>query len=213
MTSSPSLSPSPISISVSPMIPVFTGRKLALPPSTMKTPSFSWPFSGGAAWSGSAAWTAAGSITLPCLLISRTTTAWIGIASTLSLRAVVMSAVAFRPGRSEAGGSFRVTSTLKSFAWLAVLVLLVCCVVRPRGMADEPISVTSPLILIPSRASTRTSAGWPRRTLRMSVSSTMISTSMIDRSATVMITVGEKLWAPMTVSPSSFGRLASPPAE
>ena len=73
---------------------------------------------------------------------------------------------------------------MKSLAWLAVLVLAACWVVRPRGMADEPISVTSPLIFTPSSASTRTSAGWPILMLRMSVSSTMTSTSMTDRSAT-----------------------------
>ena len=46
----------------------------------------------------------------------------------------------------------------------------------------------------------------------MSVSSTMISHSMTERSATVMITVGLKLWAPMTTSPSSLGRLVTTPS-
>ena len=40
----------------------------------------------------------------------------------------------------------------------------------------------------------------------------MTSTSMTDRSATVMMTVGEKLWAPMTVSPSSFWRFVTTPS-
>ena len=44
-----------------------------------------------------------------------------GTASTFSLRAVVMSAVALRPERRVAGGSSSVTVTLKSLAWLAVL--------------------------------------------------------------------------------------------
>ena len=82
----------------------------------------------------------------------------------------------------------------------------------PRGIAEEPISVTSPLTLMPSSASTRTSAAWPSVRLRMSVSSTMISTSITERSATVMITVGWKLWAPITTSPSSFGRLVTTPS-
>ena len=105
---------------------------------------------------------ALGSRTLPSLLTSRTTTAWIGMASTLDLRAVVMSAVALRPERSEGGGSLRVTVTLKSLAWLAVLdEVVVVGVVDPRGMAEDPISVTSPLSFTPSRASTRTSAPCP----------------------------------------------------
>ena len=159
--------------------------------------------------------TASGSTTLPSLSTSRTTTAWMGAASTFSRRATSMSAVALRPGRREAGGSFRVILTLKSLAWLAVLPVAVVwpavCEV-PRTTAEEPISVTSPLILRPSRASTRTSAGWPSFRLRMSVSSTMISHSITERSATVMITVGLKLWAPITTSPSSLGRLVTTPS-
>ena len=46
----------------------------------------------------------------------------------------------------------------------------------------------------------------------MSVSSTMISHSITERSATVMITVGLKLWAPITTSPSSLGRLVTTPS-
>ena len=46
----------------------------------------------------------------------------------------------------------------------------------------------------------------------MSVSSTMISHSITDRSATVMITVGWKLCAPITISPSSLARLVMTPA-
>ena len=82
----------------------------------------------------------------------------------------------------------------------------------PRAMAEEPISVTSPLILTPSSASTRTSASWPSVTLRMSVSSTSTSASITERSATVMITVGWKLWAPITTSPSSLARLVTIPS-
>ena len=138
-----------------------------------------------------------------------------GALSTFSRRATSMSAVALRPGRSEAGGSFRVILTLKSLAWLAVLPVAVVwpavCEV-PRTTAEEPISVTSPWMRMPSRASTRTSAGWPSFRWRMSVSSTMISHSITERSATVMITVGLKLWAPITTSPSSLGRLVTTPS-
>ena len=81
----------------------------------------------------------------------------------------------------------------------------------PRTMAEAPISVTSPSISRSSRASTSTVAFWPRVRLRMSVSSTMTSASMTERSATVMRTVGLKLMAPMTISPSSLGRLVTTP--
>ena len=88
-----------------------------------------------------------------------------GIASTFSFFAVVISAVALRPERSAAGGSLSVTVTLKSLAWLAVAeVVCVLAVADPRGMAEEPISVTSPLSFRPSSASTRTSAGCPSAT-------------------------------------------------
>jgi hypothetical protein len=139
-----------------------------------------------------------------------------GMASTFSRRAVVMSAVALTPGRNVGGGSLRVIVTLKSLAWLPVLPAVAVCwvaaAVEPRTTAEAPISVTSPLILIPSSASTRTSADCPSFTLRMSVSSTMISHSMTDRSATVMMTVGLKLWAPITTSPCSLGRLVTTPS-
>ena len=149
------------------MMPVFTGRKATCPLFTTKTPSFSSPFWRGAPPLGSPseAWSAEGSTTFPSLLTSRTTTAWMGTASTFSFLLVVMSAVALRPERSEGGGSFRVTVTLKSLAWFAVLVVeLVEAAVWPRGMAEEPISVTSPLSFTPSSASTRISAGCPRVT-------------------------------------------------
>ncbi len=78
---------------------------------------------------------------------------------------MVISAVAFRPERNEGGGSLRVTVTLKSLAWFAVLVVeLVEAAVWPRGIAEDPISVTSPLSFTPSSASTRISAGCPRVT-------------------------------------------------
>ena len=92
-----------------------------------------------------------GSTILPSLSTSRTTTAWMGTASTFSRRAVVMSAVALRPGRRVGGGSLRVIVTLKSLAWLPVLPAVeLCCAaaaVEPRTTAEEPISVTSPLML------------------------------------------------------------------
>ena len=153
-------------------------------------------------------------MTEPAGFTSRATTAWMGAARTFLFSAVVMSAVAFRPGRRAAGGARSVTVTLKSLAWLPVLAAAAVAAPwpRPREMAEDPISVTVPLISTPSSASTLTSAGWPSVTLRMSVSSTMTSTSMIERSATVMITVGEKLWAPITTSPSSFWRFVTTPS-
>ena len=91
--------------------------------------------------------------------------AWMGTARTFSLRLVVISAVALSPERSDGGGFLSVTVTLKSLAWFAVLdEVTVEAVVWPRGIAEEPISVTSPWSFTPSRASTRTSAGWARVT-------------------------------------------------
>ena len=40
----------------------------------------------------------------------------------------------------------------------------------------------------------------------------MTSHSITDRSATVMMTVGLKLMAPMTISPASLGRLVTTPS-
>ena len=71
-------------------------------------------------------------------------------------------------------------------------------------MAPEPISVTSPFRMSFSKASTRTSATWCSFTVSMSVSSTNTSASMVERSPTTMITVGWKLCAPITTSPTSF---------
>jgi hypothetical protein len=106
--------------------------------------------------------------------------------------------------------------TLKSFGWLPVLALACVAVVAwlplPRTSAEAPISVTSPFISSPSSASTLTLASWPSLRLRKSVSSTITSHSITDRSATVMITVGLKLWAPITISPSSLGRLVTTPS-
>ena len=69
------------------MMPVFTGRKRAWPPSTTNTPSFSSPFSRAAAAPGSLSGglQRVGVHTLPSLSTSRTTTAWMGTASTLRL--------------------------------------------------------------------------------------------------------------------------------
>ena len=74
------------SISVSPMMPVFTAWNSATPFLTRKTPSFSSPFLSlrGVAGAGRRRRPARlpGSTTLPSAFTSRTTTAWMGTAST-----------------------------------------------------------------------------------------------------------------------------------
>ena len=150
------------------------------------------------------------------MLTSRTTTACTGTASTFSRVAVVISAVALRPGRRFGGGSLTVIVTLKSFGWLPVfapsVVWAAAWLPLPRTSAEAPISVTSPLSSRPSSASTLIFASWPSLRLRKSVSSTMTSHSITERSATVMMTVGLKLSAPMTISPASLGRFVTTPS-
>src|SRR5882724_5904278 len=143
-------------------MPVLTGRKDDFWPDTTNTPSFSWAlalvvlttvFPSGPPEPGLGA--ASGSMGLPLSSTSRTTTAWMGAARAFVRVAVVMSAVALSPGRRLGGGSLRVIVTLKSLAWLPVLLPAVwvwVAVVDPRTMAEEPISVISPLIFTPSRA-------------------------------------------------------------
>ena len=65
----------------------------------------------------------------------------------------------------------------------------------------------------PGIASIVTLAGWPKRTLGISVSSTSTSASMIDMSAMVSSTVPALFIVPMTtVSPSSMLRRVTMPA-
>ena len=59
-----------------------------------------------------------------------------------------------------------------------------------------------------------TSAGWPRCTLTMSVSSTLTSDVITDMSAIVISVLPGEFWIPMTtVSPSRTGRLVITPSK
>src|SRR3984957_17579817 len=124
-------------MSVTPEMPVSTGRNRAFFPLTTKTLWISSFFGSPGAGGGGAA-----RVTLdPELLFAffaasskslrvRTASAWIGIARTFFFSAVLILAVVERPGRRFAGGLSSVTTTLKS---LASWVLVVDCVVaRPE---------------------------------------------------------------------------------
>ena len=98
---------------------------------------------------------------------SRWTSAWMGMVRALGLAAMVILAVVERPGRSRRGGCragvwSRVTTTLKSLA--SSVPVVDCEVAMPvvRSRAWSPTSVTWPLKVRPGRASTVTSAAWPR---------------------------------------------------
>src|SRR5439155_22995241 len=176
-----------ISISVTPAIPVSTGRNTALVPLTTNTPCTSSFLGSPGAGGGGAA-----SVTLELLcffaffaassksLRVRTASAWIGIATTFFFSAVLILAVVDKPGRKFSGGLASVTTTLKSLA--SCVLVVVCVVVSPelRSTACEPISVTLPLKIFPGTASMVTSASWPIFTLTMSVSSTFTSAVTTD---------------------------------
>ena len=112
--------------------------------------------------------------------------AWMGIANTFCRRAVVIFAVAESPGRSSGGGLVRVTTTLKSLASSVPVVLWLVAIPVERRMAWSPTSVTCPGKTFPGKASTETSTGCPMATFKISVSSTLTSAVMTDRSANVM---------------------------
>src|SRR5258707_3941120 len=115
-------------MSVTPEMPVSTGRNMAFLPLMTKTPWIS-------SFLGSPVATGAGAASVTLLsffplfaassrsLRERTASAWIGIAITLFFSAVLIFAVVERPGRRFSGGLASVTTTLKSFAsWLLVVV-------------------------------------------------------------------------------------------
>src|ERR1700686_977920 len=116
-------------MSVTPLIPVLTARKVAFLPLTTNTPWIS-SFFGSPLEAGSEA----ARVTLPLLplefflassisLRERTAIAWIGVGTTFFFSAVFIFAVVERPGRRFSGGLSSVTTTLKSFAsWVLVVV-------------------------------------------------------------------------------------------
>ena len=147
-----------------------------------------------------------------CVLV-RMVSAWMGMASVLPRVAVVILAVVERPGRRSCGGSWSVTTTLKSFA--SSLVEACCDVERPleRTMALSPISETVPWKTFFGIASMVTSADWPSRTFTISVSSTLTSAVMTDMLAIVISVLPSAFWMPMTTdSPSRTGRFVTTPS-
>ena len=146
----------------------------------------SWVAAGGAPSPVDAAFT----VSIDGLTFSdaavRMAKAWMGIANTFCRRAVVIFAVAESPGRSSGGGLVRVTTTLKSLASSVPVVLWLVAIPVERRMAWSPTSVTCPEKSLPGKASTATSTGCPMVTLTISVSSTLTSAVMTERSANVM---------------------------
>ena len=149
-----------------------------------------------------------GLTTFPCgsNVSSRTASAWIGTATAFSRSAVVMSAVQVNPGRTSGIWPSIVTTTLKLVAWRtppAVAALI--------GLL--PISVTFAVKDWSGSASIVTFVFWPSLTLGMSVSSTSISASMTDMSATMSSTTLGLLVNPaIAVSPSSTFRFVMIPS-
>ncbi len=180
-------------MSVTPLIPVSTGRNIAFLPLTTNTPCTSSFFgSPGAGGGGAASVTLELELFLAFLAASsrslrvRTASAWMGMASTFFFSAVLIFAVVERPGRRLSGGFSSVTTTLKSLASWVLVVL--CVVANPelRSTACEPISVTLPLNAFPGTASMVTSASCPVLTFTMSVSSTFTSAVTTDISESVI---------------------------
>src|SRR5258708_17379225 len=146
-------------MSVTPEIPVSTGRKTAFFPLTTKTPWISsFLGSPGAGGGGAASVTPESELPLEFFAASsrslrvRTASAWMGMAKTFFFSAVLILAVVERPGRRFSGGLARVTTTLKSFAsWLLVVD---CVVVSPevRQAACEPVLGAVPLYVFSWRA-------------------------------------------------------------
>ncbi len=101
---SPSRTPSITSKYSSPAIPTFTGRNVATPLFTMKTPSASF-------FLVSAAAVAPRCCSLATGVFSRTVSAMMGIARVCLRVSVTIRAVAERSGRTSAGGFVSVIST------------------------------------------------------------------------------------------------------
>src|SRR5271165_6809833 len=146
-------------MSVVPLMPVVTGTKTAsflfLRTNTPCSSSLGLPLVRDAAWTSASLDFFSGASSLRCRMVR----AWIGIANELLRDAVVIRAVVDSPGRRFGGGSWIVTTTLKSFAsWLLDVDWAVETPVE-RKIALLPISVTTPLNRCLGIASIETSAG------------------------------------------------------
>ncbi len=123
-----------------------------------------------------------------------------GTASTLTALSPLIETLAVMPVRSSLPWESRETSTSNTLTWSAR---------RAAGAMRDTLAGKRTF----GYASSVTVTGAPRRTLPMSTSLTPALTSIVERSATVAITVPAlNDPAPVTASPSSTGRVITTPS-